>query len=176
MRPSFMSSIVIAASLLGSACGGDVSTAPTSPASASLARGQGGKSLPFRGTIATADRSQIAPPNLLLSGTAEGTATHLGRFTATFEAVAPLGQGTATGSYVFTAANGDRVTATFIGSAAPVQPGVERFTEELTIVSGTGRFAGATGTFTMRKLVYIDYAQGSSTASGTMEGEIKFDR
>ena len=105
-----------------------------------------------------------------------GTATHLGRYTATYEAVAPLGQGTATGNYVFTAATGDRFTATFAGSAAPVEPGVERFTEVLTIVSGTGRFAGATGTFTMRKNVYIDIAQGSSTGSGTMEGEIDLAR
>ena len=57
-----------------------------------------------------------------------------------------------------------------------MEPGVERFTEVLTIVSGTGRFAGATGTFTMRKNVYIDIAQGSSTGSGTMEGEIDLAR
>ena len=176
MRTSFMSSIVLMAGVLTSACAGDASSAPASSASASLARGHGREALPFRGTIATADRGSIAPPNLLISGSAEGTATHLGRYTATYDAVAPLGQGTATGSYVFTAANGDRFTATFVGSAAPVEPGVERFTEDLTIVSGTGRFAGATGTFTMRKLVNIDVAQGRSTGAGTMEGEIALER
>jgi hypothetical protein len=43
-------------------------------------------------------------------------------------------------------------------------------------VSGTGRFAGATGTFTMRKIVYVDVARGTSTGSGTMEGEIVLSR
>src|SRR5215207_6441140 len=108
MRSSITKCLVVSASVLASACSGDVSSAPASPASASLARGQGRESLPFRGTITTADRSAVAPPNLLISGTAEGTATHLGRFAATYEAVAPLGQGTATGNYVFIAANGDR--------------------------------------------------------------------
>lgn len=173
MRPSFMSSMVFAATVLASACGDASSAPPLASPSASLARGA--ESLPFRGTIATTDRGIIAPPNLLATGTAEGTATHLGRFTATYAAVAPLGQGTATGTYVFTAANGDRFTATFVGSAAPVSPGVERFTEVLTILSGTGRFASATGTFTMRKLVSIDFAQGTSTGSGSMDGEIDLD-
>ena len=175
MRPSIAYSMVFAASVLASACGGDGSITPASPASASLARGQAGKALPFRGTVTTADQGVVVPPNLLVGGTAEGTATHLGRYTATFEAVAPLGGNTATGSYVFTAANGDRFTATFVGSAEPGEEGL-RFTEVLTIVSGTGRFAGATGTFTMRKLVVVDPASGSSTGVGTMEGEILLAR
>ena len=176
MRPSTAYFLMFAATVLASACGGDVSSTTASPASASLARGQGRESLPFRGTVTTADQGVVAPPNLLVNGTAEGTATHLGRYSATFEAVAPLGGNTATGSYVFTAANGDRFTATFSGSAEPADDGGLRFTEVLTIVSGTGRFAGATGTFTMRKIVYVDAAQGTSTGSGTMEGEIVLGR
>ena len=172
MQPRITNSLILAATVLAAACSGDRTSAPASPASASFARGQGRQSLPFRGTIATADRAVVAPPNLLVSGAAAGTATHLGRYTASYEAVAPLGGSTATGSYVFTAANGDRFTATFAGSAAPAEEGRLRFTEVLTIVSGTGRFASATGTFTMRKLVLIDGASGTSTGTGTMEGEI----
>jgi hypothetical protein len=176
MRSRIAYSMVFAASVLASACGGDASSATASPASASLARGLGRESLPFRGTITTADQGVVVPPNLLVNGTAEGTATHLGRYTAITEAVAPLGGNTATGSYVFTAANGDQFTATFSGSAEPAGGGGLRFTEVLTIVSGTGRFAGATGTFSMRKIVYVDAALGTSTGTGTMEGEIIFGR
>ena len=176
MRPSTAFFMMFAASVLASACGGDASSAPGSPAGAAFARAQSRESLPFRGTITTADRGVVVPPNLLVIGTAEGTATHLGRYTAIIEAVAPLGQSTATGSYVFTAANGDRFTATFVGSAAPAEAGGLRFTEVLTIVSGTGRFTGATGTFAMSKLVFVDAASGTSTGSGTMEGTIVLDR
>jgi len=114
----------------------------------------------------------VAPPFLLATGTGEGTATHLGRFTATYEAAADLATPTATGTYRFTAANGDRLVATFVGTAVALKPGLERFTEVLTIVSGTGRFAAAAGTITLVRLVSIDYAAGTSTSTGSMEGAI----
>ena len=180
MRRMIISSIAFVVSVSMAACGGDVSSSPISPADAASAQaraqGQRSASLPFRGSITTADQATVVGPNLLLVGTAEGTATHLGRYTATFEVVAPLGASTATGTYRFTAANGDQLIATFAGYATPVSPGVERFTEALTIVGGTGRFAAATGTFTMSKLVNIDYQSATSTGAGSFEGTIDLNR
>ena len=172
MRPITNRSIILALSVIATACSGDISSSMLSPTSASLVKANGAQPVPFRGSIATADQAVVAPPFLLATGTGEGTATHLGRFTVTYEATADLATSTATGTYRFTAANGDRLVATFAGSAVAIQPGLERFTEVLTIVSGTGRFAAAAGTITLVRLVTIDYATSTSTATGSMEGAI----
>ena len=88
-------------------------------------------------------------------------------------AVADLATPTATGTFTFTAANGDQLLVTFVGNAAnTIEPGVVSFTETLTIVGGTGRFAGAIGTFTMRRIAHIDFATGTSTSTGSFEGHI----
>jgi hypothetical protein len=172
MRPVTNRSIILALSVIATACSGDISSPSLSSTSASLVKANGAQPVPFRGSIVTADQAVIAPPFLLATGTGEGTATLLGRFTTTYDAKADLATPTATGTYRFTAANGDRIVATFVGSAVAIQPGFERFTEVLTIVSGTGRFAAATGTITLVRLVSIDYATGTSTSTGSMEGEI----
>ena len=41
-----------------------------------------------------------------------------------------------------------------------------------TIVGGTGRFAGAAGTFTMEQTSIIDFATGTSSGSGSFDGAI----
>ena len=172
MRPSTNRSIILALSVIATACSGDISSSTLSPTDASFVQTKGAQPVRFSGSIVTADQAVVAPPFLLATGTGEGTATHLGRFTATYEATAELATSTATGTYRFTAANGDRLVATFAGSAVVIQPGLERFTEVLTVVSGTGRFAAASGTFTLVRLVTIDFATGTSTATGSMEGAI----
>jgi hypothetical protein len=79
---------------------------------------------------------------------AEGTASHLGRFTAAFNAQ---------GVFVFTAANGDELWA-LPTVLAPTAPGSKIWHTEGTFVGGTGRFAGATGSFS-HDIVFTD-AQG----------------
>ena len=77
--------------------------------------------------------------------------------------------GTAIGSYEFTAANGDTVTADFTGQATPTAtPGVLYIEETATITGGTGRFAGATGSFISERL--FDTVAG--TTNGSFEGTI----
>ena len=173
MRPRTQLSIALALSVFATACGGDITSSLLSPTHASLAKAQGSQSIPFRGTIETADHAVLAPPNLLVTGSGEGNATHLGRYTATYDAVASLVTSTATGTYRLTAANGDQLVATFVGSAVNVAPALDRFTEILTVVSGTGRFANATGSITITRLVAIDFPTQTSTSTGSMEGEIR---
>lgn len=101
---------------------------------------------------------------------------YLGRFTMIYAAVADLATPTATGTFTFTAANGDQLLVTFVGNAAnTIEPGIVDFTETLTIVAGTGRFSRATGTFTMRRIATINFATGTSTSTGSFEGHIDFD-
>jgi hypothetical protein len=100
---------------------------------------------------------------------AEGNASHLGQFTLSAPHLVDRPTRTAAGSYEFTAANGDMLYADFTGQAAPtVTPGVLRIVEIATITGGTGRFAGATGSFTVERL--YDIAAGTTT--GSFEGTI----
>ena len=172
MRPNTNRSIVLALCAIATACGGDLPSSALSPNSASFTQNGGSQSVPFRGTLDATEHGVVVPPHLLATGSGGGTATHLGQFTVTFDAVADLATSTATGTFRFTAANGDQLVATFVGSAVDVQPGVVQFTEVFTIVSGTGRFDAATGGFTLRRVGVIDFATGLSTSTGTMEGEI----
>ena len=100
---------------------------------------------------------------------ATGIATHLGHFTLDVPHVVDRATRTAVGSYEFTAANGDTVYAEFTGQATPTEiPGVLYIEETVTIMGGTGRFAGATGSFIVER--WYDTAAGTTT--GSFEGTI----
>jgi hypothetical protein len=112
----------------------------------------------------------------VITGTEAGTATHLGRFTATSEDRVNTTNNTATGSFNFTAANGDRLWTTTVGTENEfVPPNVSKVTFAATIVGGTGRFAGASGQLTIRITQIIDFATNSATGSGTIEGQLNLD-
>ena len=179
MRSIVPRPIILAASVLTVACSDQVSSTPTSPTDIPLGPTQAQRNatwLPLRGSFTATDQGVVVPPSLLVQGSGDGTATQLGRFTMTYTAVADLATPTATGTFTFTAASGDRLLVTFVGNAADtVEPGVVSFTETLTIVGGTGRFVGATGTFTMRRIATIDFAAGTSTSTGSFEGHINFN-
>lgn len=100
---------------------------------------------------------------------ATGTATQLGRFEVTVPHYVDLLTRTAAGHYEFTAANGDKVYAEFTGLASPTAtPGVISIVETATIKGGTGRFAGASGSFVVERL----YDRIAGTTTGSFEGTI----
>ena len=181
-----MRTFIFSACVFTAACSGQGLDSPTSPTNASLGSAsptsvrlgsaqvvaaRGGTELPFRGSFTTA--LEVPPPSA--RGTAEGTATQLGRFTGTFAAeVNP--DSTATGTFTLTAANGDQLSGTFVGEGVFIPPNTARITEVATIGNGTGRFAGATGTFTMVRFDTIDFATGKATGTGTFEGQINLNR
>jgi hypothetical protein len=189
MRPIVFSLCVCAA-----ACSGQTLNSPTAPTGTAALNhsAQAGTSaqtqaqaphataLPFRGEFTGASNAVFncpttcPPTSFTASGTYEGTATHLGHFTAAFVDVVDIATATGTGTIEFTAANGDRLRTTTAG-------GQEQFTEPnvagirllATIVGGTGRFAGATGTLTVRFIQHIDFATASAdVTSGSLDGEI----
>ena len=188
MRPIVLSICVFAA-----ACGGqgvDLATSPTS-ATAALAQydargtvqtqAQHG-SAPFKGSFTGESRGVVncpptCPPTALtVSGTDEGTATHLGRFAAAFVDVVDLATQTSTGTIEFTAANGDRLFATTAGGQdAFTPPNISHVTLVATIIGGTGRFAGATGLFTIEFAQTIDLANGTASSSGSFVGHINLN-
>ena len=167
-----MRNVVVGLCVFAAACGSEIPAAPTAPASAigasAASEARGGSELPFQGRLEGVATITPLPPFLSVSIEGTGNATHLGRFTVENTHVVNTTDRTATGTYNFTAANGDTLTADFTGQADPATPGVLSIVEIATITGGTGRFAGATGSFTVERL----FSQVTGVTSGSFEGTI----
>jgi hypothetical protein len=126
--------------------------------------------VPFKGSLSgDVTHAPVDPQTDAVLVEATGTATHLGRFTLDVPHLVNLPTRTAAGTYEFTAANGDKVYAEFTGQASPTAtPGVIYIVETATITGGTGRFAGATGSFVTERL----YDRIAGTTIGSFEGAI----
>jgi len=137
----------------------------------------GEKTLPFRGKIEANEAFTILVPpfnHFLINGSGTGTATHLGRFTVTYEWDAELGV-VPSGSAEFIAANGDRLDTEMISisDTETADPLVHVLVETYTITGGTGRFAEATGTFTMERFVSLTIGEGVTDVTfGSFQGTI----
>jgi hypothetical protein len=114
-----------------------------------------GDQVPFKGTVSGQIPVDLGPPdpsgcifNFFVSNT--GNATHLGSFTGTSNFIPNVCDGSYTGTFRWIAANGDEITGPFFGQQIPTPtPGVFDNIETAIITGGTGRFAGATGMFTL---------------------------
>ena len=128
-----------------------------------------GEQVPFRGRLEGDVTRTPAPPVVLVDIEATGVATQLGEFELDIPHVVDPVNRTAIGTYEFTAANGDTLYAEFTGQARPTEvPGVIAIVERATIVGGTGRFVGATGSFTVERL----FDAAASTTFGSFAGTI----
>ena len=124
---------------------------------------------PFKGTVHAVEANQLVFPVLSVNRTGTGNATHLGKFTEHVTLQVNVTTRSSTGAATFTAANGDTLTTTVAGQATLTStPGVITVVEVYTITGGTGRFAGATGRFTLENI--LNQATGAS--SGTFSGAI----
>ena len=159
--------------LLAAGCGEPLSpVAPSAEALGSAAATawshNGTLEIPFKGKLeGSVTVTPLQPPTANVQIEATGNATHLGRFSLVVPHEVNFATRTGTGTYTFTAANGDQLFASFTGQALTFPPMVS-VVENATITGGTGRFAGATGSFIARRL--FDQAAGWTT--GTVEGTI----
>jgi hypothetical protein len=81
-----------------------------------------------------------------------------------------------TGTWDFSAANGDRLSATAVSRQDQfIPPNVAHITVTATISGGTGRFAAATGAFTVHVVSTLNLDHTSSE-SGSFEGHINLNR
>ena len=129
-----------------------------------------GEQVPFRGSFAGV--ATITPVSATLRSVAvqaTGNATQLGSFTLAIPHYVNLATSpwTSYGSYQFVAANGDTLSASFTGRGNLTPTGAA-VVDTATIIGGTGRFAGATGSFTVERL--FDTVAG--TTIGSFEGTI----
>ena len=170
----FLASVVAAAALLAAAC----SESPTTPTSRSTSAGgtlfnsasdsHATHEVPFNGRLdGTVVVTPVDPPFFNVVITASGVATHLGRFSLVVPHLVNFATAVGEGHFIFTAANGDTLTAHFVGTADTSAP-VFAIVEHATITGGTGRFTGASGSFTVRR----SYDPAAQTTTGTIEGTI----
>ena len=124
---------------------------------------------PFKGKVTMFETSQLVFPILSVNREGTGTATHLGKFTETFRAQVDVRTASATGTATFTAANGDTLTASVVGQGTTTGPTTFSIVEVYTITGGTGRFAGATGTFTLERTLDATTGVSSGTFSGAID-------
>ncbi len=94
--------------------------------------------VPFKGRLeGSFTITPLTPPFLSVSLEGTGNATHLGHFTVEIPHVVNATNRTSTGTYEFTAANGDTLTAGFTGQASlTATPGVLSVVETATITGG----------------------------------------
>ena len=128
-----------------------------------------GKPVPFHGSIQGLEIADVQFPRLFVDGSGSGRATHLGRFTVTYELEVDLIAHETFGSSLFTAANGDSLATDITGLGTPTEnPDVHSIVEVHTITGGTGRFAGATGTFIRTYLLNLVTGVTSGSFDGTI--------
>jgi len=139
-----------------------------------------GEQVPFKGRLEGAQVSRSAEyfvdgvgpfVDILIEGA--GEATQLGRFTYAFPHTVHLPTRAAVGTYRFVAADGDTLTGSATGLATPtIIDGVFHLAivEEMVVepTLSTGRFAGATGGFTAKRL----YNPATGLTFGSFEGAI----
>ena len=131
--------------------------------------------LPFRGTLDAVESMTVRPgtDNALVHLVGQGTATRLGRYALVADITVDLATLAGSGTLTFTAANGDVLTGTVIGQATPTDGGARAtIVEVVTITGGTGRFAGATGSFTLERALVF----GTGVSVGSFEGTISLNR
>jgi hypothetical protein len=125
--------------------------------------------LPFKGTLQALETYQLVFPTLFIDANGSGNATHLGRYSVQYNVSVDLLSGGGPASIQLVAANGDAIFATGSGQGTPTpDPEVAMIVEMYTITGGTGRFAGASGSFTVQRLVNTV----TGVTSGLFDGNI----
>ena len=97
-----------------------------------------------------------------------GIGTLVGQFSFTQTVTVDFATATSTGSAHLIAANGDSISTTITGSGQVIEPGLLRIEDVHTITGGTGRFAGAQGSFTVKRLA----SPVTFLTSGSYDGTI----
>jgi hypothetical protein len=171
MRSSIASAISSVA-LLGSAIVACTDPSPTSPAASarSVVLQRSGTARPLTGSCTLTFTPPPLPLPPLLHQIDVGTCqfSHLGLTDFYGEQDINFAAGTQSGWRTLTAANGDELHVTHVGTSAPAGPGLVSFVAQMTITGGTGRFAGATGTVRATGLANLATRTTTTTFDGTI--------
>jgi hypothetical protein len=168
MRASTAPAVLLALALAG--CGTDAPTAPLPEASAldgALASRQEAPQRPIKGRCEStyAEPPVFAFPFLRQVSVGTCQFTHLGRTGQHTVQELNVVTGIAVSEITFTAANGDLLYATSIGTGTPAGP-ITTFAGVSTITGGTGRFTTATGVMDVAGTVNTVTGDASITYDG----------
>jgi hypothetical protein len=168
LRKTILTTLVLAFAALGPATAQAVTRSPA------------GDQVRFLGLLRGVETDDGGFPYLVVQGRGTGIATQLGRFTYVNPHTVDLRTRSGCGfTWTFSAADGDTLTAGGCGQATVVSgtppTAVLSIVETATITGGTGRFTGATGGFTIKRLLdgathmTIGYFTGTIFAPGADE-------
>jgi hypothetical protein len=130
--------------------------------------------IPFKGAIQGQETHTVEFPIITANGSCTGIATVVGKLSLSYQDTIDLRTASGTGIGQLIAANGDTIYLTNTGSADLVsKPGFALITEIYTIAGGTGRFAGAQGSFSLDRSVNnaTGFTSGSFHGTITSPGE-----
>lgn len=123
--------------------------------------------LPLKGTIQSNETYSTVSPTMYVIANGSGESTELGPFTVSYHTEVNLLDFSEAEAVNFEGTNGDSLQAKGVGQAFEDRtPGMYNVVEIYTITGGTGRFAGASGTFTLKRLVSRTVGVASSTFEG----------
>jgi hypothetical protein len=108
---------------------------------------------------------------VIIDVTGSGNAAQLGDYRSHYhECLDPATGAVTGGTFTLTAANGDTIFGTFSGQTVPTDsPNVIRFDDPGVITGGTGRFAGAGGSFAGSGLANMATGEYTGTITGSID-------
>jgi len=126
--------------------------------------------VPFKGTFQATERTlNFALPYAYNDAIGSGNATDLGQFALHYTVTVNVLNISGVEWAEFTAANGDKLSAAGTGQATTTaDPDFDNIVEQYTITGGTGRFAGATGSFTLNRALILSTGVTWGTFDGTL--------
>jgi len=140
-------------------------------ASATFAASAAGeRQLLLKGSLQATETHLVMPPTMFVDGAGSGNASQLGLFAINFQGEVYLPTlFAASESATLIAADGSSLFGEGSGQGTLTgTPGIVSIVETYTITGGTGRFANASGNFTVKRLV----DRTTLISSGTIEGTI----
>ena len=129
--------------------------------------------IPFKGTLQSHESYSTIFPTMFVTATGSGEATLLGQITVNYQTKVNLSDLSQSGSLSLAGIDGDSLLAKGVGQAIEDRtPGRFSVVEIYTITGGTGRFARASGTLTLKRRVSVT----GGITSGSFEGYIVLPR
>jgi hypothetical protein len=128
----------------------------------------GERQLLLKGSLQATETHVVTPPTMFVDANGSGQATQLGAFTMSFQTQVYLPTlFAASESAILVAADGSSLFGEGSGQGTLTETlGVISIVETYAITGGTGRFAGATGNFTVERLLDRVMLISSGAVSG----------
>jgi hypothetical protein len=123
--------------------------------------------VPFKGALEATEIYGNSLTTMSVSASGSGNASQIGQFTIRYQSEINLLDFSVVETAQFMGSNGDSLQARGTGQTAENRtPGMLNLVEIYTVTGGTGRFAGASGTVTLNRLISLMTGATSSTFEG----------